>query len=166
MLGYIISEEPGQTDALLQQVAQTLMNEIPLVGAVQHTSRLAPNQKQDMALHVLPNGPKIPISQNLGKLAAGCTLDPEGLETAAGLIAASLDSGPRLLLLNKFGKQEAEGQGFRAVIGTALARDIPVLIGVGREKISSFQSFTGDFAEEIPKDPATILAWCRAQTQA
>lgn len=165
MLGYIISEEPGQTDALLQQVAQTLVLEIPLVGAVQHTSRLTPDQKQDMALHILPNGPEIPISQNLGKLASGCALDPEGLENAAGLIASALDSGPRLLLLNKFGKQEAEGQGFRAVIGAALSQDIPVLIGVGREKLASFQSFAGEFAEEIPKDPAAILAWCRARAQ-
>jgi hypothetical protein len=163
MLGYIISDEPGEADAILGQLAKDLMAEgVALIGAVQHTTR-EDGAKQDMALHLLPNGPRIGISQDLGKGATGCSLDPEGLEHAAGLIAAALDASPDLLLLNKFGKQEAEGQGFRAVIGAALTQDIPVIIGVGRAKLPQFQDFCGDFGEELPRDIARLRDWCHAR---
>lgn len=163
MLGYIISEEPGQADAVLQQLAAALMEQgVKLTGAVQSTLR-EDGAKQDMFLDLLPNGPRIGISQDLGKLASGCSLDAQGLENAAGLIAAALEACPDLLLLNKFGKQEAEGQGFRAVIGEALSRDIPVIIGVGREKLPAFLEFSGDMGEELPKVLPTLLDWCKAQ---
>lgn len=164
MLGYIISEEPGEADAILDQLATALIGQgIRLTGAIQRTTR-QDSTKQDMQLHLLPDGPRIRISQDLGKGSAGCSLDPEGLEQAAGLIANALDQSPDLLLLNKFGKQEAEGQGFRAAIGAALSQDIPVIIGVGRAKLPLFLEFCGEFGEELPKDQATLINWCRAQT--
>lgn len=166
MLGYIISDEPGQADALLAALADRLIQEgVQLTGAIQQTTR-AEGAKQDMALHLLPDGPRIGISQDLGKGATGCSLDPEGLETAAGLIAAALANGPQLLLLNKFGKQEAEGQGFRALIGTALSDEIPVIIGVGRAKLPDFLLFCGDFGEELPRDLDALYTWCSAQMDA
>lgn len=166
MLGYIISEHPGQSDALLRQVAQTLLDDgVRLIGAVQTTHHQPQDDRHAMTLRLLPEGPDIPISQNLGKGSSGCTLDPDGLELAAGLIAAGLDSAPHLLLLNKFGKQEAEGHGFRAAIGAAISQGIPVLIGVGREKLASFQGFAQGMAEELPKDAPALAAWCHANME-
>ncbi|MBA84024.1 DUF2478 domain-containing protein [Thalassobius sp. S69A] len=167
MLGFVISETPGQAETLLRQVAQALCaSGVAVTGATQRTDRDTKDARQKMVLSVLPAGPDITISQDLGALATGCSLDPDGLEQAAGLIAASLDHAPQILLLNKFGKQEAEGAGFRAVIGQALAQDIPVLIGVGREKLPLFQEFAGDLAEELQKDEATLLRWCQAHISA
>lgn len=162
MLGFIISEKPGQADAILQQLAQDLIVQgVRLTGAVQETTRLSANQKKSMALHLLPDGPLIGISQDLGPMATGCSLDPDGLEQAVGLMAAALERQPQILLLNKFGKQEAEGRGVRPLIGEALARDIPVLIGVGREKLPLFQAFAGDMAQELPRDLPALLDWCQ-----
>lgn len=164
MLGYIISEHPGQADHVLGQLATDLMAAgLRLTGATQVTDRDAKDARQKMVLHVLPDGPDIPISQDLGRLADACSLDPDGLEQAAGLIATALDKAPDLVLLNKFGKQEAEGQGFRALIGTALTQGIPVLIGVGREKLPAFTAFAGDLASELPKDLTALHAWVREQ---
>ena len=100
----------------------------------------------------------------MGKLATGCSLDPEGLEEAAGLIRAQLDASPDLLLLNKFGKQEAEGQGFRALIGAALSQGTPVLIGVGRAKLPAFLEFAGEMGEELSTSPTALLSWCKNQS--
>jgi nucleoside-triphosphatase THEP1 len=163
MLGYIISDEPGEADALLGQVAKALIADgVRLTGVVQHTTR-EDGAKQDMALTLLPDGPRIGISQDLGKGATGCSLDPEGLEHAAGLVAVALDQQPQLLVLNKFGKQEAEGHGFRAAIGAALSQGTPVLIGVGRAKLPLFLDFCGELGEELPKQGDALLAWSRAQ---
>lgn len=161
MLGYIISDTPGQADATLHQLAQELMQQgVDLAGAVQETSRLSATHRKSMALNILPDGPQVSISQDLGPMASGCSLDPDGLEQAVGLIAGRLNSAPQLLLLNKFGKQEAEGRGLRPVIGEALARDIPVLIGVGREKLPVFHDFAGGMAQKLGHDLPVLLAWC------
>lgn len=164
MLGYVISEEPGQTDAVLHEVAgQLLADSVALIGAVQDTQRNGDDERKSMSLRLLPDGPEVAISQSLGRHSQGCNLDPEGLEHAAGLIAAGLENAPQLVLLNKFGKQEAEGQGFRPIIAEALSRGIPVILGVGREKLPAFLEFSGDLAQPLARSRDAILQWCRDQ---
>jgi hypothetical protein len=82
-----------------------------------------------MDVRVLPNGPILRISQNLGSVSKGCRLDPAALEAAVGLVEARLDPNVDLLIINKFGKHEADGRGFRTVIAAALDLEIPVLVG-------------------------------------
>ena len=76
----------------------------------------------DMDVRVLPNGPMIRISQNLGRAARGCRLDAGALEAAVVMAERGIAAGADLLIVNKFGKQEAEGHGFRALIAEALAQ--------------------------------------------
>ena len=64
-------------------------------------------------------------------------------KTAVGLVATGLSSGADLLIVNKFGKHEAEGRGFRDVIAEAVAMDIPVLVGINALNRSAFESFCG-----------------------
>jgi hypothetical protein len=66
-----------------------------------------------MELTVLPRGPALCISQDLGAGARGCQLDPGALERAVARVDMSLaEDAPELLIVNKFGKREAEGHGF------------------------------------------------------
>lgn len=119
-----------------------------------------------MDLHVIGPGRIVRISQNLGTLAKGCRLDPAGLEQAVGLVEATLDAGvrPRLLIVNKFGKQEIDGRGFRPVIGRALAEGIAVLTAVNGASLAGFRAFAGGMEEEVPLDVTAILDWCRRAT--
>lgn len=48
--------------------------------------------------------------------AKGCRLDPRALAALSGSLLGELDAGTQLLVLNRFGKGESEGHGFRAVI--------------------------------------------------
>jgi hypothetical protein len=99
------------------------------------------------------------ISQDLGPQARGCRLDPAALETAVGLVAAGLSSGADLLIVNKFGKHESEGRGFRSVIAEAVAMDIPVLVGLNALNRPAFESFAEGLAIQLPSDPAALMAW-------
>ncbi len=165
MLGYVIAEERGKADACLAEVAHRLHAEgVAIAGAVQVNSDRGPAQACDMDLHVIGPGRIIRISQNLGALAKGCRLDPAGLEQAVGLVEATLDTDPRprLLIVNKFGKQEIDGRGFRPVIGRALAEDIAVLTAVNAASLPDFCAFAGGMEEEVPLDPTSILEWCRS----
>ncbi len=163
MLGYVEAERRGEADRLLADLARRLGDAgVPVAGAVQHNVETGDGTPCEMDLFVLAGGQTIRISQNLGPMSSGCRLDPVGLEKAVGLVEANLRAGTvRLLIVNKFGKQEAEGRGFRPAIGLALAEGVPVLTSVGRGNRAAFDAFTGGEAEPVPADPAAMLDWCR-----
>jgi hypothetical protein len=110
-------------------------------------------------LRVLPEGETIRISQSLGSHSRGCRLDPAALEQAVGYVTTSLSQSPQLLIINKFGKHEADGRGFRPVIAEALALDIPVLLGVKGLNADKFLDFTDGAAERLDPDLDTVVAW-------
>lgn len=164
MLGYITNEARGASDALIRAVADLLAQAgLRLAGAVQINDDAAAGQTSAMALRVLPIGPEIGISQRLGALSQGCRLDPDGLERAVGLVAARLEDGADLLIVNKFGKQEGEGRGFRPLIGQALAAGIPVLTAVKPANMAGFAAFADGMADALPDDAQAIADWVRAQ---
>ncbi|MFT7059716.1 MAG: hypothetical protein ACJASV_002228 [Pseudorhodobacter sp.] len=164
MLGYITTQQRGLTDQLLAEVATVLrVEEHRLAGVVQVNQEFDPARPCHMDLHVLNGGEVIRISQNLGALSKGCRLDPAGLEQAVGLVAHALEAGPRLLIINKFGKQEADGRGFRPLIGQALAAGIPVLTAVSADNHPAFALYAEELAEQLAAETQTILHWCRTQ---
>jgi hypothetical protein len=166
MLGYVSSSQRGQADVVLGRVADALRIEgWPLAGVVQVNDEYDPARPCHMDLHVLQGGDVIRISQDLGALSRGCRLDPAGLEAAVGLVEQAVAQGPRLLILNKFGKQEADGRGFRPVIGSALAAGIPVLLGVGPAQMAAFDDFADGMGEPLPLDFTALLRWCRIQAR-
>ncbi len=159
-LAYVTTTDRGATDRLLNAVAEHLLNaDARLAGVVQTNTECVDSSKCDMDVRVLPEGETIRISQSLGTQSRGCRLDPAALEQAVGYVTASLDDNPQLLIINKFGKHEADGRGFRPVIAEALARDIPVLVGVNGLNNEKFQEFTGGAAEEITPDLQEIVSW-------
>ncbi|MDA7965096.1 DUF2478 domain-containing protein [Ruegeria sp.] len=159
-LAYVTTTDRGATDRLLSAVAERLLAKgARLSGVVQTNTECADNTKCDMDLRVLPDGETIRISQSLGTMSRGCRLDPAALEQAVGYVTASLSDAPQLLIINKFGKHEADGRGFRPVIGEALALGIPVLVGVNGLNAEKFRDFTDDAAEALDPDLDTIIAW-------
>ncbi len=166
-LGYVITDAQGAGDRLLADVGATLTAEgWLLAGVVQVNTERAGITHCDMDLQVLGRDDVVRISQALGAAASGCRLDPDGLETAVGLVESTLTPLPRLLILNKFGNAEIEGRGFRALIGTALGQGVPVLLGVKRANLPGFGDFAGGLATRLPADPGAVLDWCHAQAAA
>ncbi|MYM55985.1 DUF2478 domain-containing protein [Thalassovita mangrovi] len=164
MLGYVVAEGRGEADRCLREVVAVLRDAgLKVAGAVQSNVETGADQKCQMDLHILNGGPVIKISQDLGALSQGCRLDPDGLERAVGLVAASLEQEPQVLILNKFGKQELEGRGFRPVVGEALMAGIPVLTAVNERNLERFQDFAGDICERLPADVQALKDWVLAQ---
>lgn len=166
MLAYFTTTERGRADRLLVEVTERLRAAgARLAGGVQVNVERPGSHRCDMELHILTGAETIRISQNLGPGSRGCRLDPGGLERAVGLVDAALDARPDLLIVNKFGKQESDGRGFRPLIGKALANDIPVLTSVGPVNRAAFTDFCGGIAEELPADADAICAWYAALAQ-
>ncbi|MTH34469.1 DUF2478 domain-containing protein [Paracoccus limosus] len=165
MLGFVTVTGTGAADRLLAETAATLeARGLRLAGAVQQNLDRGPGQDCDMDLRILGEGGVIRISQNLGPDAESCRLDSGALAEAVARSEAVLAQGADLVIVNKFGKQECYGRGFRAFIATALAQGVPVLVSVPCEQLPEFHAFAQDLAE--PVAPATVLDWCRARLSA
>lgn len=160
-LAYVTSAERGLTDRVLSQAADGLAaGGVRLTGVVQTNIERPQRFHCDMDLRILPDGPVIGITQNLGVNARGCRLDPGALEAAVASVLARLERGAAdLVILNKFGKHEAEGRGFRPVIAQALELGLPVLLGVNALNLATFLEFAGGMAERLPLDQAAISRW-------
>lgn len=153
----------GDTDLLLAGLAQILTGRgLRVVGTAQINTERDTAGPCDMDVRVLPDGPVIRISQDLGSGSRGCRLDASALETAVGLVEAQLAQGADLLIINKFGKHEAEGRGFRDVIAEAMARDIPVLVGLNRLNRQPFVDFAEGLAVDLAPTATELLAWIDA----
>ncbi len=159
-LAYTMAPGRGETDLVLDRLAADLAARgVRCCGTVQINTARADPGLCDMDVRVLPEGPVLRISQDLGPDARGCRLDPAALETAVGLVLARLASGADLLIVNKFGKHEAEGRGFRGVIAEAILLDVPVLVGLNALNRQAFETFAGGTAIELPPEPAALSAW-------
>lgn len=161
MLGYVISEDRDDPNTRMADLAVALMADgLKLAGAVQTNIGTGRDCACDMELTVLGSGAApVRISQSLGAGSQGCRLDADGLERAVALAARVLTRSTDLLMVNKFGKQEAAGRGFRDLIGLALSEDIPVLTTVAPSHLDDFLRFAADFAVPLTWDLAPD--WCR-----
>lgn len=156
----------GDTDLLMFEFAERLSKSgLKTVGTVQINTEQECDGPCDMDVKVLPNGPDIRISQSLGKHAQGCRLDPEALESAVQIVATRLRQGADCLIVNKFGKHEADGRGFRDVIADAISCDIPVLVGLNPLNQQSFEAFAGGSVTRLPPDLDALENWIANQLE-
>lgn len=162
MLGFVVTAGAAEDAEILPDVAQRLTGAgVRVVGAIQHNLCLDPARPCQMDLSILGTDALVRISQDRGPHASGCRLDPQGLAQAVALVETRFDhEGAQIVIVNKFGKSEAEGSGFRAVIGKAIAAGVPVLTIVAPGQLAAFEGFAGDLAVRLPADQDAVLSWC------
>jgi len=159
-LAFTMAPGRGDTDLLLERLAARLaVQGVRCAGTVQINTERADTRPCDMDVRVLPDGPVLRISQDRGPEARGCRLDADALETAVGHVSARLSAGADLLIVNKFGKHEAEGRGFREVMATAVALDVPVLVGLNALNRDAFEAFSGGTARLVTPDLTSLETW-------
>jgi nucleoside-triphosphatase THEP1 len=160
LLAAIVYEPGFPIDELVLAIAQSLRSEgVRLGGVAQENAARA--SCAAMTLIDLATGERFSISQDLGAEARGCRLDPRGLADVASRIDAAAGGDLDLLLLNKFGKAEAEGSGLRNALAHAVAAGTPVLSSVRKPYLDAWSRFHGGLAAELPPCFDAVLAWCR-----
>jgi hypothetical protein len=98
------------------------------------------------------------INQDRGEAARGCRLDSGALEEAVVEVADRM-TGAEVLVVNKFGKLEAQGRGYVPLIAEALARDMTVLVGVNGLNLPDLLAFCDGMAVALPADPDAVATW-------
>lgn len=152
--------------SLLVRAAGRLREQgVRVLGVVEH---LPPGcAHEDVLLLDLVSGETNRLHQDLGPGSAGCSLDPAGLAAAsAGVeraiaerVAAGGDLSDTVVILSKFGRQEAEGRGLTSAFHAAVAAEMAVLTSVSPTVRLEWDGFVGDLAAVAPADLSEVEAW-------
>ncbi|MFP7571833.1 DUF2478 domain-containing protein [Marivita sp. S2033] len=157
----VTSSERGGTDQVLCDVAARLQSRgVSLAGVLKDTGYVSGfSNGCDMRVRVLPDGPVIKITQDLGSGSDACRLDPGAIAQAVASVEAGDLNSAELFILNKFGPEEAAGRGFCDAIGAALERGIPVLVGVSGASKAAFDAYADGLATALEPRTDAILTW-------
>jgi molybdate transport system ATP-binding protein len=135
-----------------------------LGGVVQHNDAICDDRCMAMSLEDVATGRRFPISQDLGAGASGCHLDAAGLAAAAAAFSDALAGCADLVIVNRFGKQEAAGEGLRQEIASALMAGLPLLIAVRSDFLPAWRAFAGEDWLELSPDAEAVERWARSVT--
>ena len=156
---------PPEADAgsWLAQLISPLQADGYLVGGV-NTAEIDDGPwecRKPMYLRDLLSGERIRISQDLGPAAEGCALDTGQLALAGQAIYRAIEANVALIIVNKFGTQEAAGAGLRDELLAAAEAGVPILTTVKPEMVPAWQDFVGELGELLPPALVDVAAWCR-----
>ncbi len=164
MLAAVHYESRFPIDDLIAATAASLLEGSGRIGGViqENDSALRDDGSccQTMRLLDLRTRERFMISQELGPSARGCRLDPRGLAEVETRLQTAIDAGLDLLILNKFGRAEAEGRGLRTVLSQAMEAGIPVLTAVRAPYDNGWSDFHGGLATRLEPRLDEVLCWC------
>jgi hypothetical protein len=132
---------------------------LSMAGVLQHPACTDAAGHCDVVLEDLSTGRRTDLFEDRGPGAQGCRLDVAALAEVNGNVARSLAADPALLVLNKFGKVEAEGGGLLDLVAIAVDRGIPVVIGVPIRNLEAWRRFAGGMSVEFTSDPTEVMGW-------
>lgn len=151
-------------EAMAHAIAPMRDAGMALAGVLQRApDGLAGRHPCDLLIEDLSSGEVVALAEHRGKEARGCRLDVGLLTEVAEAVVASLHADqPCLLVVNKFGKIEADGGGLRDAIAEAVTMGIPVLVGVPARNLDRWRAFAGQLAVELAPGADAIDGWLRA----
>ncbi len=156
----IVYAPTDNVEALMVKAARALAGQgVKLGGVLQHDIETAVNDPCAMELEDLASGERFALSQDLGSGSEACRLDPNSLAHAAMAVRAALDGGAELIMINKFGAQEAAGSGLRDEMGMVALAGVPLLTAVGGRFLPEWREFTGGDGALLEPTLESVLAW-------
>ncbi|BAM91761.1 molybdenum ABC transporter ATP-binding protein [Bradyrhizobium oligotrophicum S58] len=148
---------------MLAEFATRLVDTGLRVSGVIESSADKAKPCKSMMLRSLDDNSLFSISQDLGSGSQACNLDPEGLALACAAVQRSIISGTDVVILSKFGKQEATGGGLADAFGSAIAAGLPIITAVSPAMMEAWVGFAGAFAEcvhvDVARGPGWVEAW-------
>jgi nucleoside-triphosphatase THEP1 len=149
-------------DAVLSASIDLLRsNGVRVAGLLQHFGEPLPGGKRSMYIEDLSTGERIRIDLPRGPEASGCSLDSDGLNRAACALRSAIAERPDVLIVNRFGVQEAEGHGMRAELAEAVGSGLPTVVAVSQSLLGEWEKFLGEPGHIIQPEPTEIVNWSR-----
>lgn len=161
-IGYVVFKPRQPVDGMLSECARHLREAgVQVAGVIQALPEERAAADCGMSLRNLEDGTLFGITQDLGEGAEGCALDPQALTVIVQQVLEAMARQPQLVIVNRFGKAEADGHGLRNVFERALIDALPLLVAVREDFVPAWDAFHDGLAEELPYDAGAVLDWCR-----
>lgn len=161
-LAAILYRPEDDVDELLADFASALLRDGQRIGGiVQRNPKDEAGRSNGMHVIDLMTGGEISICQPLGRDSMACKLDPAGLAEASLAVSRAIAGDVALIIVNKFSKQEAAGQGLRDELAEAIIAGGPVLTAVPEKCFDAWKDFTGDRGTILLCAPHVIEEWWR-----
>lgn len=149
ILAALVYNEQSYPDQIFKRVVDRCrLQGTRMAGVIQHRAR-DPSHRCDMLLEDLATGRQTSIFADRGHGAKGCQLDEDAMLQMVSEIELALKNGSDLVVLNKFGKVEAEGRGMRDLIAQAVGLDTPLIVGVPARNLQAWREFAREFSVEL-----------------
>jgi len=155
-LVYCSDDDP---DRVLHAFARTLIDQgLRVVGLVQSRTEC------QIEAILLPTGERIELSQRLGPHSHSCSIDTGRLAQAAVHLQNGILAGSDLVVINRFGKLEAEGKGLLDELAQAVAVDTPVVIAVPEHRFGDWLHFSGRMSVKLACTSSSLQRWWNSVT--
>jgi nucleoside-triphosphatase THEP1 len=154
---YGVKDNP---DRLLLNFTEDLRRSgIRTAGLIQLDSPTGQSDDRELRAVVLSSGEIVPVAHDRDLGAVGCGIDCGQLASVARLIEAAIHEGADLVVINRFGKLEAMGEGLIDLIRQAAEADIPVLIAVPEHRFASWIKYSAGMSVRLPCQRAALDRW-------
>lgn len=157
-LAALVYDRDDDPDAVLRDFATELTRRGGRVVGMVQAGQCADSSLSAVLVH---NGEKILLAQDFDPAASGCRLDLARLHNAGERVAAALAAGADLLIVNRFGKRERDGEGLLHLMLRALDADTPVVIAVSSEHFADWIKFAGGMCVKLTCDRDALDHWWR-----
>jgi hypothetical protein len=155
----------GAPNTEIQAIFRTLVDlwkgELGLAGVTAEDHGLPDRFCQAGYLRNLATGERFSIFHDQGPGTATCHLDGAGAVAAAMAVQRDIARGCDLVVLSKFGKLEADGNGLAGAFRAALTAELPLLTSVSPAHDAVWRQFADRKFAVLPADPAAIDVWRR-----
>ena len=166
IIGVVRGASNLEIQAIFRALADKWRPDVRLAGLVAENHGLVDRHCQAGYLRNLTTGARFSIFHDLGPGAAMCHLDGTGAVAAAASVQSDIAAGCDLVLLNKFGKLEAAGDGLANAFRAVITSGLPLLTSVSPAHDNAWRRFLDQEFAVLPADPAAIDLWRHAvQTQ-
>lgn len=161
VLGAIVAPDSGQADELLAWAAEACRAHGKQVrGVLMETPPHEAGQPRPKAvLRDLHTGESYSILQDRGPLSRGCCLDTNVLSRASIVLRRAATEKPDLVIVNRFGSSEAEGEGFTEELLALIEAGIPLLLIVNTRYLEAWRHFNGGMGDEIACEQTSVAGW-------
>lgn len=159
-IGAIVHQSAEIADQQLQPFIQYLQEQgKKVLGVVQAPEEVSFAYRSKMGIINLSNGEFTSIAQDLGMHNTSCCLDSEAVSHASQILKLARTETPDLIVVNRFGKLEAEGDGFAEEMLEIMSLELPMLTVVATKFLTPWRTFTGSLGTELPPDLNDIKQW-------
>jgi hypothetical protein len=159
----IIAVIRGASRAEVQHVFRTLVERwrtsLRLAGVIAEDHDLPGRACSAGYLRNVATAERFSIFADLGPGAAACHLDGAGVLSAAQSVRRDIAAGCDLVLLSKFGKLEAAGEGLAGAFTAAIEARVPLVTSVSPVLEEAWTRTAGPSFVILPADPIAIDAW-------